>query len=142
MSEPIEEIADNSLSTDAFLVVCAGFLDAAGAPAEAERLRRVAEEMLLSPAERRQRRRDRRDEAIRQAAALVEAESMTGTARAVEIALARYLCAAWPAQRDAGSPPADAPSLRRALWKIATWGDGEPLAWRQIIRVLEAKSET
>lgn len=126
----------DSHSTSAFITVVAAHCAASGRHDWSERLERVAEEML-PPVERRQRQRDRRDVAIRQAAAILRQSSPSGTAKEIECELRRFLTSGWPRQRDLIGPPPGSSALRQNLWWIAKLTNGEGLGWARILQIIE-----
>src|SRR5208282_5083129 len=67
----------------------------------------------------RRRRIERRDAAIIEAAGLLRQTSPSGTAKAIDDALRRFVGSAWPRERDLAEPPTTASALRAALWRIA-----------------------
>jgi hypothetical protein len=104
-------------------------------PDEAEFLSRVADE--LDPPGARRRRIERRNAAIVEAAGLLRKVSMSGTAKAVDDELRKFLANVWPRQRNLITPPAELTAVRAALWQIARETDGDGLGWRRILEILE-----
>jgi hypothetical protein len=81
--------------------------------------------------------RGQRDAAIRAAAALVRRDYVSATAKALERELRSYLMNAWPRERDNAGPSADCSALRKHLFTIARLTDGDGLAWRRILELIE-----
>ena len=85
----------------------------------------------------RRRRIERRDAAITEAARLLRQSSVSGTAKAVDDELRKFLANVWPRQRDLVTPSPGSSPLRAALWQIARETDGDGLGWRRILEILE-----
>lgn len=81
----------------------------------------------------RARRLGTRDAAVLEAFATV-AMQPTPAAHHIARELARYLASAWSIERDRGAPPASDP-LRAALQRLARENEGEPIGWRQLLRI-------
>jgi hypothetical protein len=123
-------------STVAFITVVAAHCAASGRHDWSERLERVVDEML-PPADRRQRMRDRRDVAIRAAAAILRQPHPSATAKEVDDELRKFLANVWSRQRDLSAPAPGSSALRQNLWIIAKLTDGEGLKWARILQIIE-----
>ncbi|RBP08523.1 hypothetical protein DFR50_1254 [Roseiarcus fermentans] len=120
---------DHTFSTEATIALIAFNVS----PAAADWVRNLAEHR--DP-------RGARAAAIRAAAALVRQPAPSATAKALGHEIRRYLAGAWlRVDREladrALSPPPDSSSLRLELFRIARLTDGQGLAWRRILEIIE-----
>src|SRR3954453_14765442 len=84
----------------------------------------------------RSQRLDERDRAVRDIAALYPG-TPSGSAKVIAADLSRYLAGAWLRDRERRGHLGEASEQRRLLFKIAFFGVGASLSWRQILNVIE-----
>ena len=80
--------------------------------------------------------RARRNEALRDLAKMVKADSVSKTAKDLEGYLRRYIAGMWPIDRDNGGPFGRTSKLRLALWRFVQANNGRSLGWRQIYAII------
>jgi hypothetical protein len=78
-----------------------------------------------------------RNEALREAAKLVKADSVSRTAKDLEGYLRRYIAGMWPSDRDSGGPTGATSALRLVLWRFVQANNGRGLSWRQILDIID-----
>jgi hypothetical protein len=79
----------------------------------------------------------RRNKALRDAARLVKADSVSRTAKDLEDYLRRYIAGMWLLDRDSGGPFGRTSQLRLALWRFVQANNGRGLSWRQILKIID-----
>ena len=78
-----------------------------------------------------------RNAALREAARLVEADSVSRTAKDLGDYLRRYIAGMWLSDRDNGGPSGRTSQLRLALWRFVSENSGKGLSWRQILKIID-----
>jgi len=99
------------------------------------------ESALLLPWERRLRRLERRDAAVRLVAASLPAARQTRVAQQLAEVYTRYLSTGWRFESSLAEL-SDRSALRRGLHALAVANGGRPLGWRQICRILTEENVT
>lgn len=87
-----------------------------------------------------QRRLTTRDDAIRQAVALMGASNLTAATEELGRTLKRYLSSSgWKADAQRGGPPHEAPNLHALLFAIASGNNGKPIGQKQLYRIAKGR---
>ena len=94
-------------------------------------------ERLEPKSRQRQRRLETRDAAVREGWSHFAHLGRTVAARHLERALSLYLATRWHSDRKLAELPPDADPLRRALYLVASFNDGDTLGWRQMLNVID-----
>jgi hypothetical protein len=95
------------------------------------------QQYLHLPVDAAARNRHRRNKALMQAAREISAESQSAGALRLKHELDIFLTRGpWFAWRDDGAPPEDATPLRRALFYVVKFNDGQDISYRHLRRLV------